>query len=84
MDFTAVPSVALNATDRANLLNPLINQLMPLSLASQPSQSSVYNELDSLVSGLSVCSGTCTAERTRTIAKASCAAVLASAVMLVQ
>ncbi|WP_350996309.1 LamG domain-containing protein [Shewanella sp. TB7-MNA-CIBAN-0143] len=84
VDFTAVPSVALNTTERANLLNPLINQLMPLSLASQPSQSSVYNELDSLVSGLSVCSGTCTAERTRTIAKSSCAAVLASAVMLVQ
>ncbi|GGQ26690.1 LamG domain-containing protein [Shewanella litoralis] len=84
VDFTAVPSVALSAADRGNLLNPLINQLMPLSLSNQPSQSDVYAELDSLVTGLSVCSGTCNAERTRTIAKSTCAAVLASAVMLVQ
>ena len=84
VDFTAEPGVALSAAQRGNLLNPLINQLMPLSLSNQPNQSDVYAELDSLVTGLSVCSGTCNAERTRTIAKSSCAAVLASAVMLVQ
>ncbi|UAL45336.1 LamG domain-containing protein [Shewanella inventionis] len=84
VDFTAVPSEALSTTQRGNLLNPLINQLMPLSLSNQPNQSAIYAELDSLVSGLSVCSGACDAERTRTIAKSTCAAVLASAVMLVQ
>ena len=84
VDFTAVPGEALSTAQRGNLLNPLINQLMPLSLSNQPNQSAIYAELDSLVSGLSVCSGTCDAERTRTIAKSTCAAVLASAVMLVQ
>ncbi|MGI2172694.1 LamG domain-containing protein [Shewanella ulleungensis] len=84
VDFTEVPSVALSVTNRDNLLNPLINQLMPLSLSNQPNKSDVYAELDSLITGLSVCSGSCSAERTRTIAKSTCAAVLASAVMLVQ
>jgi hypothetical protein len=84
LDFTSAPSVALSSTQRSKLLNPLIAKLMPLDLANQPSRVSVYNELDGLVTKLSVCGSDCNGQRTRTIAKASCAAVLASAVMLVQ
>ncbi|WP_285164592.1 LamG domain-containing protein [Shewanella goraebulensis] len=84
VDFSLAPADALNAAQRPALLNPLINQLMPLSLATQPDATAVYDELDSLVSHLSVCGTNCNAERTQTIAKASCAAVLASAVMLIQ
>jgi len=84
VDFTQAPSIALSASNRTNLLTPLLAQLMPLNVATQPNNSQVYNELDSLITRLSVCDGECTGERTKTIAKASCAAVLASAVMLVQ
>jgi hypothetical protein len=84
VDFTQPPHVALSNNTRTNLLTPLLAQLMPLEVATQPDKSQVYNELDNLITTLSVCDSECTGERTRTIAKASCAAVLASAVMLVQ
>jgi hypothetical protein len=84
VDFTQPPSIALSSSERTNLLTPLLAQLIPLTVATQPDKALVYNELDSLTTRLSICDGTCTQERTRTIAKASCAAVLASAVMLVQ
>nr|WP_188919199.1 LamG domain-containing protein [Shewanella gelidii] len=84
IDFTQAPASALSAANRSQLLTPLIAKLMPLDLTTQPDQSTVYTELDNLVTRLSVCGSNCNAERTRTIAKSSCAAVLASAVMLVQ
>lgn len=84
VDFTQQPSDALNVPGRNNLLTPLLAQLMPLNLTSQPDTSLVYNELDNLITRLSACGDSCSEERTMTIAKASCAAVLASAVMLIQ
>jgi len=84
VDFSQAPSIALNSAGRANLLNPLLDQLMPLNLTTQPEKTFVFNELDTLITRLSNCTGSCDAVRTRTIAKSSCAAVLASAVMLVQ
>ncbi len=84
VDFSQTPAVALSTTERGNLLNPLIDQMMPLDLVTQPVKSEVYSELDSLVGKLSQCGTNCDAERTATIAKSSCAAVLASAVMMVQ
>jgi hypothetical protein len=84
VDFTQVPAAAFDPSGRANYLNPLLAQLMPLNLSSQPDKTLVYNELNSLITRLSSCGNSCDAVRTKTIAKASCAAVLASAVMLVQ
>lgn len=84
VNFNQAPSNALNTAGRANLLNPLLAQLMPLNVASQPDKTSVYTELDSLITKLSVCGTTCDSTRTKTIAKSSCAAVLASSVMLIQ
>jgi len=84
VDFNQPPNIALSSSERTKLLTPLLTQLIPLNAATQPDKTLVYNELDRLITRLSVCDGTCTQERTRTIAKASCTAVLASAVMLVQ
>jgi len=84
VDFSQAPAQALDSAGRANLLNPLLTQLMPLTIGTQPDKTLVYNELDNLATRLSTCDGSCTSERTRTIAKSSCAAVLASAVMLIQ
>ncbi len=84
VDFSQAPSSALDTAGRANLLNPLLAQLMPLNVATQPDKTLVYQELNSLITTLSVCNTNCDAVQTKTIAKSSCAAVLASAVMLIQ
>lgn len=84
VDFSQTPAIALDSTGRSNLLNPMLAQLLPLELTSQPDKSVVFTELDSLITRLSSCEGDCDAVRTQTIAKSTCAAVLASAVILVQ
>ncbi len=84
INFNQTPDIAFDLVGRANLLNPLLDQLMPSTLSSQPDKASVYAELDSLITRLASCGSNCNNERSKTIAKASCAAVLASAVMLVQ
>lgn len=84
IDFNASPSVALPSGSRDNLLTPLIDKLLPSSLTTQPDKADVYIELDNLITKLSSCGNNCEANRTRSIAKATCAAVLASATMLVQ
>ena len=84
IDFTLEPSIALSADKREQFIQPLLAQLMPLDLTSQPNKTAVSLELNNLMDRLTVCNSNCNAERTRTIAKSSCAAVLASAVTLVQ
>lgn len=84
INFDQLPSQALNTTERSKLITPLINKLIPLNLSSQPDKTLVANEIDSLITRLSLCTGACDSERSKTIAKASCAAILASAVTLIQ
>lgn len=84
INFSQDPSTALNTTGRAKLLNPLLNKLMPLNIASQPDKTTVYTELDALITKLSVCGSRCDSSRTSTITKSTCAAVLASSIMLIQ
>ncbi len=84
VNFSATPGITFDAAGRSNLLNPLLDQLMPSTLNTQPDKSTVYFELDNLITRLSSCGSNCSIDRSKTIAKSSCAAVLASAVMLIQ
>ena len=84
VNFNAAPNTAYTAAQRPQFITPLLEQLMPLNLVSQPVKADVSTELNNLIDRLAVCNNNCDAVRTRTIAKASCAAVLASAVTLVQ
>jgi hypothetical protein len=84
INFEQAPNVALSASNRNNLLTPLLDQLMPLNITTQPDKTLVKNELDNLITKLSICSDNCNGDRTKTIVKSSCAAVLASAAMLIQ
>ncbi len=84
VDFSQSPEFAFDSTGRANLLNPLLDQLLPLNLTSQPDKSRVFTELDNLITRLASCENGCDALRTQTIAKSTCTAVLASAAILVQ
>lgn len=83
-NLTASPEVSFDAAGRLNLLNPLLDRLMPSTPNTQPNKADVQQELDNLITRLSSCGDNCSADRSMTIAKSTCAAVLASSVMLVQ
>ncbi|RMH12989.1 MAG: LamG domain-containing protein [Gammaproteobacteria bacterium] len=89
-------AIAFNtAIKRQAVFDPLIQHAFPHdpqntgSLTTQPAVAAVRNELDGLVTKLTGCAtavpATCnTTARTRDVVKASCAAVMGSAVMLIQ
>lgn len=84
-DFSATPSSAF--ADRNLVIDPLLSRMMGTGLNSQPDPVDVRTELNGLLDRLLGCPvGECGNDqvRTRAIVKASCAAVLGSAVMLVQ
>jgi len=84
INFDLAPAQAFDESGRANLLTPLLDQLLPLTITSQPDKTLVFTELDTLITKLSSCDGDCAVDRSRTIAKSVCTAVLASAAILVQ
>ena len=85
LNFSQAPASAFAPSTRNQFVEPLLNRLMPLEPSSQPMKSQVGTEIGNLIDRLSQCNGvSCDGQRTRTIAKSSCAAVLASAVTLVQ
>jgi hypothetical protein len=84
VDFSVSPSQTYSVANRPLVLQPLLDRLIPLSPQSSARRNEVEAELDALITRLSNCAGSCSAERSRTIAKAACTAVLASAELLVQ
>jgi hypothetical protein len=84
VDLTKAPDEVFSLSNRMQFISPLIDKLMPLDLASQPDKEAIETEISSLITRLSTCDGTCDSDRSKTIAKASCTAILASAVTLVQ
>ncbi|MGD9726987.1 MAG: LamG domain-containing protein [Gammaproteobacteria bacterium] len=89
-NFGASAATAFDSsTKRDQILDPLLDEMIGTGLASQPDTADIKGELNDLVDRLTACatggSPTCnTTGRTGDIVKASCAAVLGSAVMLVQ
>nr|MDJ0916708.1 hypothetical protein [Woeseiaceae bacterium] len=87
--FNAAPATAFGGSNRDLFVNPLIDNIMGTNIATQPDRTAVYEELasfsasggrpdnlvDRLVSGGS---------DTRAISKGVCAAMLGSAVTLIQ
>jgi len=82
-DFGASPSVAFSPAGRAIVLDALVGRMMAQNVATEPGAAEVRAEIDNLITRLSACGGSCPAGRTGTIVKASCAALLGSAVTLV-
>ncbi|MDX1698382.1 MAG: hypothetical protein R3308_08850, partial [Thiohalobacterales bacterium] len=78
-----------SAIKRDRIITPLLEQAMGSGLTTQPDPVTVSTELDNLMQLLSACAlppaATCdTVTRTADIVKAACAAMLGSAVMLIQ
>lgn len=86
-DFGSPPASALDsAAERDLIIDPLLDRMIGSGLASQPDPADVRGELNSLIDTLAAC-GTpacSTPSRTADIVKASCAAVLGSAALLLQ
>jgi hypothetical protein len=82
-NFAASPAVAFNAAGRAIVLDSLVGRMMTQNVATEPNASEVRGDLDAMITRLAGCGGSCAAGRTETIVKASCAALLGSAVTLV-
>ncbi|HEY9034567.1 MAG TPA: LamG domain-containing protein [Pseudomonadales bacterium] len=66
------------------LLAPLITRMIGDDLARDPNAGEIRSELDGLVDSLTQCGAGCDSQRTRTVSKAVCAALLASASTLLQ
>ncbi|MBV1878681.1 MAG: LamG domain-containing protein [Pseudomonadales bacterium] len=81
-DFQLPPGEAFDTAGRDALLQPLLDKLLGIDVDSQPDRTLSDAELHALVTTLAGAGGD--VERTRTVAKATCAAVLGSAVLLVQ
>lgn len=84
VDFTQAPNITYSEVNTHKFITPLIEKLMPLSIATQPDKTLVENEIKALITRLSQCDTSCEANRSKTIAKSACTAILASAVFLVQ
>jgi len=83
-NFAAAANTAFDATGRGQIITPLLNNIAGTGLSSQPLVADMTTELDALITKLTACGGGCAADRTEVVVKASCAAMLGSAVMLIQ
>jgi hypothetical protein len=70
--------------ERDLVITPMITRVLGNNLDSQPDTANVRLEMDNLITQLVSCGAGCEPDRTRTVAKAVCSAVLGSAGMLVQ
>lgn len=84
VDLTKTPDDVFSISNRDQLITPLIDKLVPLNIATQPEKNTITTEISALITRLSSCEGACDSNRSKTIAKASCTAILASAVTLIQ
>ncbi|MDO6692895.1 LamG domain-containing protein [Aliiglaciecola sp. 3_MG-2023] len=85
-DFTQPADTAFVDQDRNLILTPLLDRAIGNNIATQPQRDSVSDELNSLIDMLTDCSGdkVCDAIYTQTIVKATCAATIGSAALLIQ
>lgn len=84
-NFSASAATAFDTQGEKDLITgPLLSKVVGSNLPSQPANADVKTELESLMTTLTACGGGCAADRTESVVKASCAAALGSAVMLVQ
>lgn len=83
-NFSQSANVAFDTTGRSQIITPLINTMVGQNLDSQPDTADIETELNSLMDKLTSCGSGCASDRTETVVKATCAAVLGSAIVLVQ
>jgi cytochrome c553 len=82
----AAPAAQAFDTDaeRDSVIDPLLTRMLGAGLATQPADIDVRAEIHDLMDRLTACGNACEADRTTTVVKASCAAVLGSGTTLIQ
>jgi len=77
---------ALIVGDRRLITTPLYNKTMNINTMTQPTQAEVEFELGDLIDRLTSCNNTnsCSSDRTEVVVKATCAAAIGNAGMLLQ
>ena len=84
-NFSAPAESAFDHGGNSLITSSLMTHFVGDNLASQPTDNEIQTELYALINKLKACGGNaCEDDRTKTIVKASCAAVLGSATTLVQ
>ncbi|MEM7452667.1 MAG: LamG domain-containing protein, partial [Pseudomonadota bacterium] len=85
MDFNA-PANSAFATQagRDLVIDPVVDAVSGINLASEPARVVMENELNGLITRLTACGASCGPDQTETVGTAVCAAALGSASMLVQ
>ena len=85
-NFNTSANSGLDSANRDALFNPLLSRMLGIGLSSQPDETNVRSELDALADRLLTCAAnnSCAANTTPNIVKASCAAVLGSAAVVIQ
>ena len=82
-DFSANPPAAFAPAGRAIVLDALIGHMLQTNLGTDPNPVEVWGDLDGLITQLTACGASCPAGRTPIVVKATCAALLGSAVTLI-
>lgn len=85
-DFTEPANSAFDSQDRSLIISPVLDRVIGQDIQDQPDRDAVQTELNSLIDSLTDCSGgkVCDATYTQTVVKATCAAAIGSAALLVQ
>jgi hypothetical protein len=91
-NFGAGAGTAFDATGRSQIIDPLLKNLLASDIASggalsnQANPAEIRAELNQLIDRMTNCaaSNSCSSNRTATTVKATCAAAMGSAVMLLQ
>ncbi len=83
-NFGAAANTAFDTTGRNQIIAPLLTNMLGSNLTTQPDNDEVTEEVNGLIDTLTQCGGSCASDRTETVVKAACAAVLGSATSLLQ
>ncbi len=82
-DFNASPAAAFGGAGRSIVLDSLVGRMMRANIGTDPQPAQVRADLDALITRLAACGNSCPAGRTPIVVKATCAALLGSAVTLI-
>ncbi len=83
-NFDAAASSAFDTAGRDLIIDNLLLKVLNTNVLTQPASAGVKAELNSLIDRLTTCGGSCAADRTKTVVKATCAAAVGNAAMLLQ
>ncbi len=84
IDFSGAPAVVYAPEARERFIDSLLDKLQPRAVQSGAPRADTEAEISALIDRLSACGAACRNDRSKTIAKAACTSVLASADLLVQ